>query len=263
MKSILDFARAKRNHRPIAVVTAYDVLQARLLASSTVDALLVGDSAAMVVHGYPDTVHATLEMMVTHTAAVRRGAPEVLIITDLPFLSTRLGRDTATQAAGRLLQAGANAVKIEGAAGHGDLIPHLIQSGIPVMGHLGLTPQSVNQFGGHRVQGRSPAAARRLRQESLLLEGLGVFALVLECVPAALARSLTQELRVPTIGIGAGAGTDGQVLVISDLLGMDPDFHPRFARRYLDGARLVTKALNAFSRDVRAGRFPARKEVIA
>jgi len=263
VKSILDFARAKRSHRPITVVTAYDVLQARLLTSSSVDALLVGDSAAMVVHGHRSTIHATVEMMVTHTAAVRRGAPDGFIITDLPFLATRLGRDVATQAAGQLLQAGANAVKIEGVAGHEDLIPHLIGSGIPVMGHLGLTPQSVNQFGGHRMQGRSPAAAKRLRHDALRLEQLGVFSLVFECVPAALARSLTQDLRVPTIGIGAGAGTDGQVLVITDLLGLDPDFRPRFARRYLDGAKLVTRALNAFSRDVRAGRFPAPKEVIA
>lgn len=263
MKSILDFARAKRERRPITVVTAYDAWQARLLAASSVDALLVGDSAAMVVHGHDSTIHATLKMMVTHTAAVRRGAPTSLIVADLPFLSVRLGRDAATRAAGALMQAGATAVKIEGLAGHEDVIQHLVVSGIPVMGHLGLTPQSVHQLGGHRVQGRTAAAAARLHAEAQFLEKLGAFAVVLECVPEAVARSLTQGLRIPTIGIGAGAGTDGQVLVITDLLGLDPDFRPRFARRYLDGARLVTRALNAFGRDVRAGRFPARKEVIA
>jgi len=258
VKNILDFARAKREAQPIVVVTAYDALMARLVAASEVDAILVGDSAAMVVHGYPSTVHATITMMGTHTAAVRRGAPATL-----PFLSVRQGRDGAVRDAGVLVQAGATAVKIEGVAGHEDIIAHLVQSGIPVMGHLGLTPQSVNQFGGHRLQGTSPEAAARARKEAEMLERLGAFALVLECVPAALATEISRERAIPVIGIGAGAGTDGQVLVLSDLLGLDPTFKPRFARRYMDGHEAVTGALNQFVHDVRAARFPAREEVLA
>ncbi|HTL66578.1 MAG TPA: 3-methyl-2-oxobutanoate hydroxymethyltransferase [Lacunisphaera sp.] len=263
MKNILDFARAKREAQPIVVVTAYDALMARLVAASEVDAILVGDSAAMVVHGYPSTVHATITMMGTHTAAVRRGAPATFIVSDMPFLSVRQGRDGAVRDAGVLVQAGATAVKIEGVAGHEDIIAHLVQSGIPVMGHLGLTPQSVNQFGGHRLQGTSPEAAARARKEAEMLERLGAFALVLECVPAALATEISRERAIPVIGIGAGAGTDGQVLVLSDLLGLDPTFKPRFARRYMDGHEAVTGALNQFVHDVRAARFPAREEVLA
>ncbi|MBX3749397.1 MAG: 3-methyl-2-oxobutanoate hydroxymethyltransferase [Opitutaceae bacterium] len=263
MNSILDFSRAKRAGRPITLLTAYDALHARLLAAAPVDAILVGDSVAMVVHGHDTTVHATLEMMRLHTAAVRRGAPEAFVIADLPFLTTRQGRRAATQAAGVLLQAGANAVKVEGLAGHADVITHLVTSGIPVMGHLGLTPQAVHQLGGHRVQAGQPAAAQRLLAEAAELERLGAFAVVLECIPAALAQRVTRALRIPTIGIGAGAGTDGQVLVLTDLLGLDPAFRPKFARRYADGAGAVTRSVRRYVRDVRAGRFPARKEAMA
>lgn len=263
MKNILDFARAKRSGRPITLLTAYDALHARLLAAAQVDAILVGDSVAMVVHGHDSTVHATLEMMILHTAAVRRGAPEAMVVADLPFLATRQGRKAATRAAGALVQAGANAVKVEGLAGHAEVIAHLVESGIPVMGHLGLTPQSVHQLGGHRVQAIGLAAAERLLADAAELERLGTFAVVLECIPAALAERVTQALRIPTIGIGAGAGTDGQVLVLTDLLGLDAGFRPKFARRYADGAGLVLGAARRYVRDVRAGRFPARKEVLA
>lgn len=263
MKSILDFARAKREERPLVIIAAYDALMARLLATTDVDAILVGDSAAMVVHGFPSTIHATPEMMCTHTAAVRRGAPAALVIADMPFLSVRQGRDAAVQAAGALMQAGANAVKIEGVTGHADFIAHLVGSGIPVMGHLGLTPQSVHQLGGHRLQGRTPEAAARLQAESRELEKLGAFSVVLECVPAALAAEISGELTIPTIGIGAGPSTDGQVLVLADLLGLDPEFRPRFVRRYLEGHEAVKVAVDAFVADVRAVRFPARAEVLA
>src|SRR5436190_1336725 len=186
---------------------------ARLLAASEVDAILVGDSAAMVVHGFPSTVHATVEMMALHTAAVRRGAPKTVVIADMPFLSVRQGRDEAVRAAGVLMQAGATAVKIEGVVGHEEIITYLIGSGIPVMGHLGLTPQSVNQFGGHRLQGRTPEAAEQLMADAQTLEKIGAFSLVLECVPDALATEVTKVVSISTIGIGAGANTDGQVLV--------------------------------------------------
>ncbi|MGH7944261.1 MAG: 3-methyl-2-oxobutanoate hydroxymethyltransferase [Opitutaceae bacterium] len=263
MKTILDFSRAKREQHPIVMITAYDALMARLVAGSEADAILVGDSAAMVVHGHPSTVHATVEMMSMHVAAVRRGAPEGVVIADLPFLSVRRGRDAATEAAGALMQAGATAVKLEGLSGHEDVVAHLVESGIPVMGHLGLTPQSVHQFGGYRFQGRDPAGAERLRREAHRLEELGAFAFVLECVPAELAATITEERSIPSIGIGAGAGTAGQVLVLSDLLGLDPRFQPRFARRYLDGHELVCDAINRFTRDVRSAEFPARAEVLA
>jgi 3-methyl-2-oxobutanoate hydroxymethyltransferase len=261
VKTILDFARAKRGS--IVMLTAYDALIARLVAESEADAILVGDSVAMVVHGYPSTVHATVEMMATHVAAVRRGAPEMVVVADMPFLSVRRGLAAAVDAAGVLMQAGATAVKVEGVTGHEEVISHLVGSGIPVMGHLGLTPQSVHQFGGYRLQGRSSADAERVRSEAAAVEELGAFALVLECVPELLATSITDERSIPTIGIGAGAGTAGQVLVISDLLGLDPKFQPRFARRYLEGHALIGEAINQFARDVRGAEFPAREEVLA
>jgi 3-methyl-2-oxobutanoate hydroxymethyltransferase len=263
MKSILDFNRARQDGRPMVMVTAYDAPMARIIAASEADVLLVGDSAAMVVHGLPSTVHATLEMMVLHTAAVRRGAPERVIVADMPFLTFRQGREVAVRAAGALMQAGATAVKLEGVVGHEDVIAHLVGSGVPVMGHLGLTPQSVNQLGGYRLQGRSESDAARLQADARRLEELGAFALVLECVPAALAAEITAGLAISTIGIGAGGGTSGQVLVLNDLLGLDRDFRPRFARRYMDGHAAILAALNNYARDVRAARFPAREEVLA
>jgi 3-methyl-2-oxobutanoate hydroxymethyltransferase len=263
VKTILDFSRAKREQHPLVMIAAYDALMARLVAESEADAILVGDSAAMVVHGFPSTVHATLEMMCTHVAAVRRGAPDIVVVADLPFLATRRGIAVATEAAGTLMQAGATAVKLEGVAGQEDVIRHLVESGIPVMGHLGLTPQSVHQLGGYRFQGREPVEAERIRREAQQLEEAGAFAFVLECMPAALATAITEERSIPSIGIGAGAGTAGQVLVLSDLLGLDARFQPRFARRYLQGHELVSDAINRFARDVRSAEFPARTEVLA
>ncbi len=263
MNSILDFARARAEARPIVMVTAYDALMARIVAASQADAILVGDSAAMVVHGLPSTVDATMEMMRLHTSAVRRGAPGRVIVSDLPFGSFRRGRHFAAEAAGALLQAGATAVKLEGVRGHEEVITHLVEGGIPVMGHLGLTPQSVNLFGGYRVQGRSASEAAQLRADAQRLEELGAFAVVLECIPAELAKTVTEERAIPTIGIGAGPHTSGQVLVLTDLLGFDEHFHPKFARRYFDGHGIVLGAVNEFARDVREARFPAGAEVPA
>lgn len=263
MKTIPEFTRAQREQHAIVLVAAYDALMARLIAESAADAILVGDSVAMVVHGFPSTVHATVDMMCTHVAAVRRGAPEIVVVADLPFLSVRRGVHAATDAAGALMQAGATAVKLEGVAGHEDVVAHLVGSGIPVMGHLGLLPQSVHQLGGYRVQGRDAPAAARLEREAAKLEELGAFAIVLECVPAALATAITRQRAIPTIGIGAGAGTAGQVLVLSDLLGLDARFQPRFVRRYIQGDALVRDALNRFANDVRTANFPAPEEVLA
>ena len=263
MKSILDFARAHREAQPIVMVTAYDATMARIVAASEADAILVGDSVAMVLHGLPSTIHATLEMMVLHTAAVRRGAPGAVVIADMPFMTFRLGIAEAVHAAGALMQAGATAVKLEGVTGHEDVVQHLIGSGISVMGHLGLTPQSVNQLGGYRLQGRSEHDAAKLLADARKLAALGAFALVLECMPAALAVEITRNLAIPTIGIGAGAGTSGQILVLNDLLGLDATFRPKFSRRYRDGHGEVLAALNDYARDVRGARFPARAEVLA
>jgi 3-methyl-2-oxobutanoate hydroxymethyltransferase len=262
VRSVLDFDRAKCHGNKIVLVAAYDALAARLLAAAEVDAILVGDSVAMVVHGHPSTVHATLGMMQLHTAAVRRGAPDAFIVADMPFLTARLGRREAVEAAGSLVQAGASAVKIEGVTGHEETLAHVIESGIPVMGHLGLTPQSIHQFGGHRFQGRTSSQAARLRTEATTLAAVGAFAAVLECIPAALAAEITASIAIPTIGIGAGSATDGQVLVLSDVLGLDHEFRPRFARQYASGYDTSLAAVNAFARDVRAGAFPAPQEVL-
>lgn len=260
MPTIREFAAAKTKGRKIVVVTAYDAWSARLLADSDVDAFLVGDSAMMVMHGERDTLGATVELMALHTRAVARGAPEKLIVADLPFLAARKRATYALDAAAQLMRAGAHAVKIEGVRGHANVIRHLVESGIPVMGHLGLQPQSVHAVGGYFVQGRETGEAARLREDAAALEAAGAFAVVLECVPAKLAREVTASLQIPTIGIGAGGGCDGQVLVLHDLLGFNPEFKPRFVRRFADGATTVKKGVAAYAAAVRAGKFPTAKE---
>ena len=197
MKSVLDFAAAKAAGRKISMVTCYDSSLARVLEASAIDCILVGDSAAMVVHGHPDTLAATVEMMALHTAAVRRGAPTRFIIGDLPFLSFRKGVPAALDAVGALMRAGAQAVKLEGVAGHEDVIAAIVGSGVPVMGHLGLTPQSVNALAGFRVQGRKDDDAARMVADARRLEELGCFSLVLECVPSALAARITRSVSIP------------------------------------------------------------------
>ncbi|MGQ0429786.1 MAG: 3-methyl-2-oxobutanoate hydroxymethyltransferase [Gammaproteobacteria bacterium] len=260
MNTVRDFAAAKAEGRRISMVTCYDAALARALEASAVDCILVGDSAAMVVHGHPDTLHATVEMMALHTAAVRRGAPTRFLVGDLPFLSFRRGVAPALDAVAALMRAGAQAVKLEGVAGHEETIAAIVGSGVPVMGHVGLTPQSLHGLGGFRVQGRSDSDARRLFGEAKQLEALGCFALVLECVPAPLAARVTAALAIPTIGIGAGAACDGQVLVLHDLLGLGGDLHPKFVRNYCDGFALVRDAVNRFDADVKQGAFPAAAE---
>ncbi|MBI5380768.1 MAG: 3-methyl-2-oxobutanoate hydroxymethyltransferase [Opitutae bacterium] len=260
MPSIREFATAKSAGRKLVVVTSYDAWSARLLAETPVDCLLVGDSAMMVVHGERDTLGATTELMVLHTRAVAKGAPDKLIVADMPFLAARKGSAHALDCAAALLRAGAHAVKIEGARGHLDVIGHLVESGIPVMGHLGLTPQSVHAFGGFKVQARETAAATQLREDAAALEAVGAFAIVLECIPAKLAGAVTADLRIPTIGIGAGADCDGQVLVLHDLLGFNPDFKPRFVRRFADGAATVQEGVKRYAAAVQKGEFPQAKE---
>jgi 3-methyl-2-oxobutanoate hydroxymethyltransferase len=260
VRSVRDFAQFKAARRKLSIVTAYDAWSAHLVARSNVDAILVGDSAAMVMHGHPTTLTATVAEMAMHTRAVSRGAGGKFIVADLPFLSFRKGIPAAMRAVGRLVVAGAQAVKLEGVDGHEGVIRHIIESGVPVMGHIGLTPQSVHGLGGFRVQGRTETDAARLLRQAQTLEELGCFALVLECVPAELACRLSSTLAIPTIGIGAGAGTDGQVIVLQDLLGLGTGKTPRFVRRYLDGDSLITNALNAYDDDVKRSQFPAPEE---
>ena len=260
MSTVLDFARLKTEGHKISVVTAYDAWSARLVARSRVDAILVGDSAAMVMHGHRTTVAATVGVMALHTRAVASASGDKFLIADMPFLSFRKGISSGMAAVGALVRSGAQAVKLEGVDGHEDLIRRIVGSGIPVMGHIGLTPQSVNQLGGFRVQGRGCAQADKILKEALALEALGCFSVVLECIPAALAVRITSELRIATIGIGAGVGTDGQVLVLQDLWGVDPGRAPRFVRRYVDGEALLTNALDAYDADVKNARFPTPEE---
>jgi len=256
MQAVHEFIRSKIEGRKISIVTAYDAWSARIVAASNVDAILVGDSAAMVMHGYETTVPATVGLMAAHTRAVAQSSSGKFVIADLPFLSFRKGKDAAMRAVELLVRSGAHAVKLEGVDGHEDVITQIIGSGVPVMGHVGLTPQSVHQFGGFRVQGRGEADAARIVRQAHALEDLGCFAIVLECVPADLAARITSQVRFPTIGIGAGAGTDGQVLVLHDLLGLSNGHTPRFVRKYIDGKRLLTCALNQFDTDVKNEQFP-------
>jgi len=258
--NVLDFPERKKRHQRLVMVTCYDATSASILAETSVDMLLVGDSAAMVVHGHDTTLPIGVADIAMHVRAVRAGAPAGFIVADLPFLSVRKGLENAMSAVEALMKAGANAVKIEGIRGQESLIRHIVESGVPVMGHLGLTPQSVHQLGGFRVQGRDAEARERLLAEALECEAAGCFSLVLECVPDDLATRISRALRIPTIGIGAGEGTDGQVLVMQDLLGLGAGPSPKFVRRYLEGRRLFIDAFERFADDVRSGAYPGQAE---
>lgn len=258
--SAKDFLDAKRERRKLSMVTCYDYTFARLLASTSIDGILVGDSAAMVMHGHASTLSISLETMAAHTAAVVRGAQGKFVVADLPFLSYRKGLSAALDTAHALMSAGAQAVKLEGVDGHEDVIERMTQSGIPVMGHLGLQPQYFHAYGGYKVQGKSERDAAEIRRQAAALEKLGAFAVVLECIPARLAEEVTCLLSVPTIGIGAGAACDGQILVLQDLLGMNTDFQPKFVRRFLDGAAVIADAISRYDAGVKSGEFPSEKE---
>jgi len=260
MRHPSDMIAARAAGHPISVLTCYDFWSAKILAASRIDALLVGDSTAMVMHGHETTIPADLDMMCLHVSAVRRGAPEKLLIADMPFLAHRHSLSETMAAVERLIRAGGQAIKLEGADGNCDAIHHIVESGIDVMGHLGLTPQSLHRLGGYRVQGRDQAVAAKLVADARRLQDAGCFALVLELVPTELAKTITESLAIPTIGIGAGPHTSGQVLVLQDMLGMQPDFQPKFLRTYLDGFSLLRDAVDRYDADVKEGRYPSDEE---
>lgn len=251
-----DFAR-KKNTSKITVLTCYDYPSAKLIANSKLDCVLVGDSVAMAVHGHTSTIMADIQMLEMHTAAVARGIGSQFLIADLPFLCHRSGQQETMTNVKRLVQAGAHAIKIEG----GDLdtcqtIEYIVTSGVPVIGHIGLTPQSVLQLGGYKIQGRSQNQAEEILLQAQRLEEAGCFALVLECIPRELANRITQKLTIPTIGIGAGPDTDGQVLVWHDFLGLYSDIHCSFVKQFAQGSSVFDTAIQHYITEVQQGQFP-------
>lgn len=255
-----DFFKSKESGRKISMLTAYDYPTARILDESGIDSILVGDSLGMVVLGYEDTTRVTMEDMIHHTKAVVRGAKRSLVVSDMPFVSYHMGKYESVRNAGRLLnEGGCKAVKLEGGEEIIDDVKAIIRAGIPVMGHLGYTPQSVNLFGGHKAQGKTIETARRILKDALLLEEAGVFAIVLECVPYKLAALISERTGVPTIGIGSGSGCDGQVLVTPDIIGMFRDFSPRHSKKYYDAGNAVEEAAKSYIKEINAGLFPTEK----
>jgi 3-methyl-2-oxobutanoate hydroxymethyltransferase len=254
MVTVPDFLSARARGVRLTMLTAYDYTMARLLDAGGVDGLLVGDSLGMVVQGQPDCLAVTLDEIVYHTRLVARGVRRSLLVADLPFMSYQVSPQQALESAGRLVkEGGAHAVKLEGGVRSAAAIAAVTAADVPVMGHVGLTPQSVRRFGGFRVQRDEP----RLLEDARAVEQAGAFAVVLECIPAETAQKITQALRIPTIGIGAGAGCDGQILVTHDLLGLFEELRPRFVKQYADLGRDVVRAVEEYCREVREGTFPA------
>ncbi len=255
--TIRTFARMHARDEKVVMVTAYDATMARILDDAGVDAILVGDSLGMVVQGHDSTLPVTLEQVAYHSAAVSRGTRRAHVVADLPFMTYQASVDEAVKNAGRLIVDGrAEAVKLEGGSEYHSVISKIVRAGIPVMGHLGLTPQSVHKLGGYTVQGKTDDQVEELMADAKAIEDAGAYALVLECVPADVADCITKALSIPTIGIGAGAGCGGQVLVCYDFLGLKPDFAPRFLKRYVDGYTTLKSAAEAYVSEVRSRAFP-------
>lgn len=255
-----DFAAMKESGDKISMVTAYDYSTAKLIDNSGINSILVGDSLGMVMLGYEDTLSVTMEDMIHHCSAVARGAKNALVICDMPFMSYQTSVYDAVKNAGRIMkEARAGAVKLEGGVEFAEHIKAIVNASIPVCAHIGMTPQSVNAFGGFKVQGKTLEAAKKLVRDARAVEAAGAFAVVLECVPAALAEYISQALTIPTIGIGAGAGCDGQVLVYQDMLGMYSDFTPKFVRKFADIGAEMTKAFAEYDKAVKSGEFPSEK----
>jgi 3-methyl-2-oxobutanoate hydroxymethyltransferase len=258
------FYEAKRHHRKITMLTGYDYSMAQILDGCGIDAILVGDSLGMVVQGRDSTVEVTIDEMLYHCKCVSRGARNAMLVGDMPFLTYHVSAQEAVRNAGRFIQeARMNAVKLEGGKIMADTVKAIVRAQIPVMGHIGLTPQSVNVFGGFKVQGKEEAAAKALIEDALALEEAGAFAVVLEAVPEALARIITEQVNIPTIGIGAGRYCDGQILVVNDLLGMYSDFTPKFAKKYADLKSTITEAVGGYISDVRLRQFPEQQHTFS
>lgn len=257
------FQQKKDRGDPISMLTAYDYPTSLIMDRAGIDSILVGDSLGMVVLGYENTLRVTMEEMLHHCRAVARGAQFALLIGDMPFMSYQVSVEEAVRNAGRFLQEGGmDAIKLEGGRERADSIRAIISAGIPVVGHIGLTPQSVNLIGGFRAQGKTAAAAKHLYEDALLLQDAGCFSLVLESVPGRLAELISEKLDIPTIGIGAGSGCDGQVLVTHDLLGLFDRFTPKFVRKYADFFNEMERAFNEFISDIDAGSFPAAEHTV-
>lgn len=254
------FKESKKNGEKLTMLTAYDYTTAKLLDESGVDSILVGDSLGMVVLGYDDTLSVTMEDMIHHSAAVARGAKNALVITDMPFMSYQTSVYDAVVNAGRLVKEGkAQAVKLEGGIEFCEHIKAIVKASIPVCAHIGLTPQSINAFGGFKVQGKGKEEAQRLLDEARAVEEAGAFAVVLECVPAKLAKKISESISIPTIGIGAGEGCDGQVLVYQDMLAMYSDFKPKFVKQYAQIGSVMKDAFRQYIDEVKSGAFPSEE----
>ena len=258
--TVLTFKEAKEKHEKLTMLTAYDYSTAKLIDEAGINSILVGDSLGMVCLGYEDTLSVTMEDMIHHTRAVSRGAKNALVVADMPFMSYQTSVYDAVVNAGRLMKEGrAQAVKLEGGKEVVEQIRAIVNASIPVVAHIGLTPQSINAFGGFKVQGKSEEAAKRLLEEAKAVEEAGAFAVVLECVPAKLAEFISKKISIPTIGIGAGAGCDGQVLVYQDMLGMYSDFVPKFVKQYAKVGEVMKKAFEEYIKEVKDGVFPEEK----
>ncbi|MEY8562088.1 3-methyl-2-oxobutanoate hydroxymethyltransferase [Eggerthellaceae bacterium 3-80] len=262
--TVATFQKMKDNNEPISMLTAYDYSTAKLEDEAGINAILVGDSLGMVMLGYDDTLKVTMEDMIHHTKAVSRGAKNALVVADLPYMSYHVSVEQAVQNAGRLItEGGAQAVKLEGGVEFSDEVRAMTRASIPVMGHLGLTPQSVNALGGFKVQGKTIEAAQRILDDARALEEAGAFAIVLECIPAAIAEKISSALRIPTIGIGSGAGCDGQVLVYQDMLGLYGNFTPKFVKQFACAGQVMKEGFSAYIEEVSARTFPAQEHTFS
>jgi len=258
--TVLTFKEAKNQGKKLSMLTAYDYSMAKIIDESGVDGILIGDSLGMVIKGEEDTLSVTMDEVIYHTKAVKKGAKNALIVSDMPFLSYHVSIEQAVLNAGRLIkEGGANAVKLEGGANVAAQIKAIVDAQIPVMGHLGLTPQSVNAFGGFKVQGKDESAAKKLIEDAVLLEKAGVFSIVLEGIPAKVAELITNSVSIPTIGIGAGKNCDGQILVYQDMLGMFNDFIPKFVKQYANIGVVMKEAISSYVKEVQDGIFPEEK----
>jgi 3-methyl-2-oxobutanoate hydroxymethyltransferase len=258
--TVPEIIKMKGRGQRITCLTAYDYCFSRILDQAGVDILLVGDSLATVIQGHPNTLPVTLDEMIYHTRAVARGRSRALVVGDMPFLSFQVGKEQAKQNAGRFLkEAGAEAVKLEGGVAIGETIEAIVRIGIPVMGHIGLTPQSLNQFGGYKVRGKDKKQREAVMRDALAVQDAGAFSVVLEGMPMDLAKEITERLTIPTIGIGAGADCDGQVLVLHDMLDLFDDFTPKFVKRYARLKALIDEAVKNYIREVRERKFPAEE----